>query len=80
MRIISQNREVDVNYDKYDIEYSCPQDDTYVIAAASSTISGENRCGVMLGKYPSEERCLEIMSKIRERYIMDQKIYMMPEE
>ena len=67
MRIVSQNKEVDVNYDRVDIQLNDRSLVTYwgereihpkfVITASGRT----------LGDYPTKERALEVMEEIREQ-------------
>lgn len=78
MRIVSQNKECDVNYDTANI-YCQKIDDDYIIQAIIQSFEKGNRY-IMLGIYKSDERCLEVMESIRNSYIHDSKVFLMPEE
>lgn len=79
MRIISQNRESDVNYDKCSIEYDYDENGKHVVFA-DFTYGETVRTGILLGIYASKERCLQVMEYIRSSYSYGSQLYLMPEE
>lgn len=78
MRIISQNRENDVNYDRVQIVYKKCNDSHTVIGVLGFFEDGDKCC--ILGSYATKERCLEVMESIRTSYMHDKKVFLMPEE
>lgn len=79
MRIISQSRESDVNYDKCSIEYDRDENGKHVIAA-TFTYEVDVHCGIILGRYPTKQRCLDVMASINDSYRCSSKVHLMPEE
>lgn len=61
MRIISQNKRSDINYDLYDLRAT---KDGEVNAISPTT----NEFHCPLGKYKSEEKALKVMEIIRKQY------------
>lgn len=78
MRIISQTRENDINYDNVMVCYEKYDGEHIVVAALDFFEESEKLC--KLGTYSSKEKCLEVMQSIRERYNIGAKFYQMPEE
>ena len=78
MRIVSQNRECDVNYDAVQV-ISEEINGKHIIAAVLQYFEDEDRC-CKFGEYESKERCLEVMDSIRNSYMRDRKVFLMPEE
>lgn len=72
LRIISQDRCVDVPYEKAAIYTE--QDDLPSIWA---TLGGPDGEDLLLGYYDSEDRCIEIMQELRECQFF---YYLMPEK
>lgn len=78
MRIISQTRENDINYDMVELAYS-KHEDVHMVVAVVGHAENIDRC-CKLGTYSSKERCLKVMKSIRESYNIGAKFYQMPEE
>lgn len=76
MRIISQHKNVDMPYEKYAICYFL-EDGEYIMYAFDVSALEDP---IAIASYKSEERCLEVMQSIRERYNIGAKFYQMPEE
>lgn len=76
MRIISQLKNVDVPYEKCAICYFS-EDGKYMMYAFDVSVSEDP---IAIASYKSEEKCLEVMQSIRERYNIGAKFYQMPEE
>ena len=78
MRIVSQNRECDVNYDAVQV---CSEEinGNHIIVAVLQYFEDEDKC-CKFGEYESKERCLEVMDSIRNSYMRDRKVFLMPEE
>lgn len=76
MRIISQMKNVDIPYGRYAICYLL-EDGKYMMYAFDASAIEDP---IAIASYKSEERCLEVMQSIRERYNIGAKFYQMPEE
>lgn len=71
MRIISQNRNVDIPYDEI-ILYINEWDDVYAVRARHVNVDWT------LGTYPTKERAIEVMAEIREAHCEAEDCYHMP--
>lgn len=78
MRIVSQNRECDVNYDAVQVLSEEINGEHIITAALQYFKDGDKWCE--LGKYEYKERCLEVMESVRTSYMHDKKVFLMPEE
>ena len=76
MRIISQMKNVDIPYERYIILYVL-ENGRYKMCAFDVSAS---ECPITIASYKSEEKCLEVLQSIRERYNIGAKFYQMPEE
>lgn len=84
MRIVSQDKCCDINYDNVQIMYQeLDGSEEYlgcrhaVTAVLSFFEQGDKWC--ILGSYESKERCLEVMERIRSSYFKGSRIYFIPE-
>lgn len=71
MRIVSQDKTVDVNYDNVDITLVIPHDSKTELPVEGSSceiVSIQPGNIETLGKYKNKERALQIMTEIRDRY------------
>lgn len=78
MRIVSQDRNNDINYDITHIGYQKENDKHIIYAIIQCFENRDKWCE--LGIYESKERCIEVMESIRNSYIHDSKVFLMPEE
>lgn len=76
MRIISQLKNVDVPYERYTICYFL-EEGKYMMYAFDASAADDP---IAIASYKSEEKCLEVMKSIRERYNIGAKFYQIPEE
>lgn len=74
MRVISQNRRIDVNYDS--CTFYVTEEDHFMIVAH---ISGAEDVYVM-GMYQSLDRVREVFRSISNEYALGIRIYRMPRE
>lgn len=74
MRIISQDRRVDIPYEK--VALYTEQDDL-PLPSIWATFGGPEGDDFLLGSYDSENRCIEILQEIRECPSFS---YMMPKK
>lgn len=72
MRVISQNRRIDVNYDS--CTFYVTEEDHYMIVAH---ISGAEDVYVM-GMYQSLDRVREVFRSIANEYVLGTKCYALP--
>lgn len=75
MRIVNKWGTVDIPYEKLIILYYKELDGHYVKASNCFNFITDP---IVLGKYESEERCLEVMESIRTSYMHDKKVFLMP--
>lgn len=78
MRIVSQDKYCDVNYDKIQIIHQKREGYHCVVAVLQVWKDGD--CLLPLGEYESEQKCLEVMERVRNSYARGAKIYYMPPE
>lgn len=72
MRIISQNRNIDVPYERIALfEYQCR-----ICASFGYHDDGD----FFIGEYKTKERCIDIMSEIRQNANSGEPYYYMPKE
>ena len=72
MRIVSSDGCLDIPYERVNLFIDV--DNRSVIAFDDS----ENTC--TMGTYNSRERVLDVMKDVRDAYVMDFKVYIMPEK
>ena len=77
MRIVNRWCTVDIPYEKIVIFYDKALDDHCVKASNGFNFITNS---TILGKYESEERCLEVMENIRTAYMHDKKVFIIPKE
>lgn len=80
MRIISQNRNIDVPYERIALiikPYKYPNENGYMICASFGYDKDEDFC---MGRYKTKERCFDIMSAVIGRVYRSETYYYMPKE
>lgn len=77
MRIISQNSEIDINYDNFSIGFAV-EEDNYLLLADMITLSEVP--SIKLGTFKTKEKTLSAMEKIRNAYAIGNHICIIPKD